>query len=146
MAVGKILNKSEEQRLVKLIGELERKTSGEIRIHIESKTSRHGILADATRIFKKLGMDKTKNRNGVLILVSIKNHELACIGDQGIHEKAKQEFWEETVKLLQSAFKKGDFFIGLHQAIERVGAVLSEHFPYKDGEENPNELSNEISS
>ncbi|MEW6055851.1 MAG: TPM domain-containing protein [Bdellovibrionota bacterium] len=145
MAVGEILNKGEEQRLVGLIKKLERKTSGEIRVHIAKKVSRKGVLTDAAIAFHKLGIDKTAQRNGVLIYIAVRDHELACIGDKGIHEKIGDQGWKSIVEQLRLDFSKGDYFAGLHKALENVGEVLASHFPHAGGA-NTDELPNEISS
>lgn len=129
MTVGKILNRDEEKWLVDLISKIEEHTTGEIRLHIAKKTSRHGVLSDATRLFKKLGMDKAHHHNGVLLYVSVKNRELACIGDKGIHSKIGESGWKKVVDDLRMNFKKNDYYFGLVKALEEIGEQLRAHFP-----------------
>lgn len=143
MAAGELLNRDEEARLVKLIREVERATTGEVRIHIAKRTSLRGAMRDAARIFKKLDMSKTEHRNGVLIFVSVRDREAVILGDKGIHEKIGHEGWNKHLEQLLSHFKKGDFHLGLHQAIESIGETLKKHFPAED--RHHNELPDDIS-
>jgi uncharacterized membrane protein len=143
VAVGEILNKSEEKRLVELIRSVEKNTTGEIRVHITKSVSAKGVMTDAARAFTALGMDKTADRNGVLLYIAVKDHALACLGDKGIHEKIGDDGWKKIIDDLRAYFAKGDYFAGLHRAIEGIGETLKTHFPGAGG---INELSDEISS
>ena len=144
MAGGDFLSADEERRLVELIKTVERKTTGEVHVHIARKLSRKGVLADAAKAFSKLSIDKTRQRNGVLIYIVERDRELACLGDSAIHEKVKDEGWKSLVDELRARFAKGERFEGLRVAVERIGAILAEHFP-PDGTESENELPDEIS-
>ncbi len=94
-------------------------------------------------VFKKLGMDQTKERNAVLFHVNFEKKYLTIIGDKGIHEKVHQKFWNDLHDKITQAFSEGKYYQGLHDAILETGMELKNFFPIKDGE-NPNELSNEI--
>jgi uncharacterized membrane protein len=142
VADGEILNKAEEERLVGLIRTIERKTTGEIRVHITKHVTRLGVIQDANRAFLKLGMDKTERRNGVLLYIAVKDHELACIGDEGVHKIVGDNGWQHIVTSLQDHFKKGDYYLGLHKAVVSIGSILETHFP---GQASVNELPDEIS-
>jgi uncharacterized membrane protein len=144
VATGSLLNPKEEEELVALIGALEKQTTGEIRIHVAKHVSRHGPIADATRVFRNLKMDATRERNAVLVFVGLKPRKLACIGDQGIHKVIGDKGWQSIVDEALSHFKKGDFYLGLHHAVETLGKVLKEHFPLRDGESKANALPDEI--
>lgn len=145
MAVGKILNQKEESLLVASIAKAEENTTGEIRVHIANKVSRRGPIADAATVFRRLGMHRTEQRNGVLIFVAIKSHQLACIGDKGIHERVGDAAWQSIVDQLRDDFARGDYFIGLKKSVEASGALLAHHFP-SDGRPSANVLDNSISS
>lgn len=139
------LTKEEEQRLVTLIQNVERRTTGEIRVHLTERVSKHGPIADAQAAFHKLGMDKTKERNGVLIFIAHRDHQMSCIGDEGIHKFVGEDGWKHIIEILKSHFSREEHYVGLHKAIENVGETLASHFPAIHDEENKDELSNEIS-
>ncbi len=117
-------------------------TSGEIRVHIQKKCT-GDILDCASEIFKKLDMDKTAARNGVLIYLAIENHSFAIIGDIGINTMVPEDFWESTKMLMINHFREGEFTEGLVAGITKAGEQLKKHFPYQKNDVN--ELKDEIS-
>lgn len=141
--MAKFLSKEQEQSIVESIKEAEKQTSGEIRIHIEKKCKADSPLDRAKEVFVELKMHATELRNGVIVYVAWKDHKVAIWGDQGIHEKVGQEFWEEELKLILDYFKKEDYETGLSEVILQIGQKLKENFPYQ--KDDVNELSNQIS-
>ena len=117
-------------------------TSGEIRVHIDSKCKGE-VMDRAFEVFKKLKMHDTGLRNGVLFYLAVKNRKFAIIGDKGINEVVPEDFWEELKSDMLDAFRKGNFTDGLIDGITRTGTHLKQHFPYKT--DDVNELSDEIS-
>jgi uncharacterized membrane protein len=140
--VEDFLSKKEEQEIVDAIQIAEKNTSGEIRIHIEKSTSTDSFTR-AVEVFHLLEMDKTKDSNGVLIYVAVKDKHFVIYGDKGINEKVAPDFWDTTKDVIQSHFKNGNFKQGLIDGILKAGEQLKHHFPYQD--DDTNELSNEIS-
>ncbi|MDR3704475.1 MAG: TPM domain-containing protein [Paludibacteraceae bacterium] len=124
------------------IGEAEKLTSGEIRLHIDRK-GKGNIVRYATRIFHKLKMTKTAHRNGVLFYLSVENHKFAVIGDKGIHKQVPEGFWDNIYQTIVPYFQKEQFTEGLCWAILEAGKQLSTHFPIEANDTN--ELTNEIS-
>ena len=61
-------------------------------------------LDRAAEIFLKLNMQNTKDRNGVLLYIAMKDHELALFGDEGIHQKVGAEYWKNAVKKMIAQF------------------------------------------
>lgn len=142
MASTKFLSESEQDRIVKAIESAELNTSGEIRVHLES-TCNVDPVSRAIYLFGKLGMHKTRERNGVLIYIAWKSKKFAIIGDSGINSKVPDNFWEEEKELLLGFLKENRVADGLTQVITLAGDKLKEFFPYK--QDDINEQSNEIS-
>ena len=117
-------------------------TSSDFEFYIEKYLNKNNAKV-AFDVFKKLGMDQTKERNAVLFHVNFEKKYLTIIGDKGIHEKVHQKFWNDLHDKITQAFSEGKYYQGLHDAILETGMELKNFFPIKDGE-NPNELSNEI--
>lgn len=136
------LTKPQEQEIVLAIGVAEKNTSGEIRVHIELENP-SVALDRAKEVFRKLNMEHTKDRNGVIIYVALKNKQFAIYGDEGINKKVPSDFWDSTKDTIAHHFKKGDFKQGLIDGILKAGEQLKMHFPHQ--KEDTNELSNEIS-
>jgi len=124
------------------VKEAEKSTSGEIRVHIETRCP-EDVLDRAAWIFSKLKMDKTSERNGVLFYLAVRDHKFAIIGDAGINSKVPGGFWDEIRELMEKSFREARFTEGLSRGIILAGSQLKAHFPY--GKEDVNELSDEIS-
>jgi uncharacterized membrane protein len=141
--MAKFLTKEQEEHIVEAIQQAEEATSGEIRVHIEKKCNADSPIERARQVFSELKMHETELRNGVIVYIAWKDHKVAIWGDQGIHEKVGQSFWEDEVKLLISYFKKEDYETGISEVTLQIGQKLKEYFPYQKGDIN--ELSNTIS-
>ncbi|MFO7744469.1 MAG: TPM domain-containing protein [Psychroflexus sp.] len=142
MKVSEFISPDDEKEIVEAIKEAELNTSGEIRVHIEHKCT--GDRFDhALEIFEKLEMHKTELSNGVLIYVSIDDHQLVILGDKGINDVVPKGFWESTKDQIISQFKSGNYKQGLINGVLEAGKQLKEHFPYQS--DDTNELNNEIS-
>ncbi|WP_027376722.1 TPM domain-containing protein [Kaistella palustris] len=127
--------------LVEAIQTAEDHSTGEIRIHIDSNTE--GRNAEiAFEVFRTLCKDKTAAKNAVLFHVNFEQKYLTIIGDEGIHEKVSQRFWDRMHDKITSEFAKGNYHEGLRNAVLQTGLELKKYFPVTG--ENPNELPNEI--
>jgi uncharacterized membrane protein len=134
---------AEKDIIVKAIQEAERRTSGEIRIYVESKCEMVNPVLRAREIFYQLKMDQTASRNGVLLYLAMDDHQLAVFGDEGIHQKVDHEFWQKEVAIMLEEFKQKHFIEGIAHIIEDIGEALVTHFPY-DGTTDKNELPDDI--
>src|SRR5262245_33949179 len=141
MKPNEFIAQLDEARIVRAIAEAERKSSGEIRVYVSHKP-RHDVMTAAQRRFVKLGMTRTRRRNGVLIYFAPVVRKFAIFGDIAIHEKCGDEFWGTLSSGLSDEFKRGNFTAAIVMAVEQVGAVLAQHFPPTPGDQN--ELPNEV--
>ncbi|WP_317897464.1 TPM domain-containing protein [Aurantibacillus circumpalustris] len=132
----------EQELLVNSIAKAELHTSGEIRLHLENFCIGSEIKA-AQKVFKRLGMHNTKEKNGVLIYVATLSRKVAIIGDEGIHKKLGAEYWQLLVEKLIQQFKANKKAEGLAGCIIECGEQLGKFFPLQSDDKN--ELSNEIS-
>ncbi len=136
-----LFNEQEQELIANTIAEAEKLTSGEIRIAID-KHCEGDAFEKATSYFAKLGMEKTKHRNGVLIYLAHADHKFAIIGDQGIHKVVPADFWETTRTAMQAHFAGGNLVQGVIAGITLAGEKLALFFPYQNGDIN--ELPNDI--
>ncbi|HEX2975301.1 MAG TPA: TPM domain-containing protein [Bacteroidales bacterium] len=132
----------EKDKLLAAVKEAEKETSGEIRIHIETKCSGN-VLDRAAFVFSRLGMEKTADHNGVLFYLAVQDRKFAILGDSGINEKVPEGFWDCIKELLTKNFKEGKFTEGLSEGIILAGKQLKKHFPYE--KDDVNELTDDIS-
>ncbi|MGN6492138.1 MAG: TPM domain-containing protein [Agriterribacter sp.] len=133
----------ENQRIVAAIREAEKLTSGEIRVYVESRCRFVDPVDRAIELFYGLKMEQTEQRNGVILYIAIKDHQLAIYGDEGIHNKVGAAFWNEEVKHILSEFNADHHADGIIQIVREVGEALHEHFPYT-ATTDKNELPDEI--
>ncbi|GIV27972.1 MAG: hypothetical protein KatS3mg027_1786 [Bacteroidia bacterium] len=135
--------KEEQQKIIQCIQEAEKNTSAEIRVHLENFCFINPIKR-AEKVFIKNKMHLTQHRNAVLFYFAVISRKMAIIGDKGIYEKVDRKFWDDLVnQLIQSLKNNSHTADVLCNCIIKVGEVLAQYFP--PTEENPNELSNEIS-
>jgi uncharacterized membrane protein len=142
MKASLLLTKEQQDHIREAIKEAEGETSGEIRVHIETRIS-GDVLDRAAWIFKRIGMHKTESRNGVLFYLAVENRKFAIIGDRGINTKVPDGFWDNIKDMVAEEFSKGNFTQGLAKGILAAGLKLKEHFPHS--REDVNELPDNIS-
>jgi len=136
-----IFTTEEQEIIASAISDAEKATSGEIRIAVEKNC--HGSAFErATQYFAELGMDKTAQRNGVLIYLAHADHKFAIIGDRGIDSVVPDDFWETTQVAMKAHFLSGNITDGILAAIALAGEKLALFFPYQSGDIN--ELPNDI--
>lgn len=140
--VEDFLTADEEQEIVGAILKAERNTSGEIRVHIEA-TAKIDHFSRAQQLFHFLKMDNTKDENGVLLYVAVKDKKFVIYGDRGIDRVVPKGFWESTKATIARHFKSGNFKEGIIAGILEAGQELQAHFPWDHSDTN--ELSDEIS-
>jgi uncharacterized membrane protein len=138
--VRTFLTGEERDRVVAAIRALEKRTSGEIRVHLQDRTDEHA--REAARVFDRLGMSQTRERNGVLFFIAVRHRRFAVIGDAGIHAVVPGDFWSGVVSRVESRFAEGRFADGLLDGITMAGNALAEFFPHRP--DDPNELDDRI--
>ena len=142
MNVANIFSKEEKAKIIQAIKDAELETSGEIRLHLESRC-KGDALERTVRVFEKLKMHETQLRNGTLIYLAIKDHKFAIFGDEGINEIVPDNFWEDVKDEMGQHFNKGKFADGVARGILLIGEKLKEFFPYQ--QDDINELPDDIS-
>jgi uncharacterized membrane protein len=128
--------------IVNAIRESEKRTSGEIRVYVESRCRFVEPLDRAVEVFFGLKMDKTDDRNAVLLYIAMKDRQMAVFGDQGIHEKMGTAFWQAEVKKMTAQFRSENYGQGIADIVKEIGIALAHYFPYTD--EDKNELPDDI--
>ncbi len=141
MQAEKIITTGHRDEIKAAISKAEKLTSGEIRVFVEDNC-KMTPLDRAAQLFELLKMHQTKERNGVLIYVSVVDHKYAIIGDAGIHRHVKDEFWNKLSDNMVEHFKQGEIYKGIIHAVHEAANVLSKHFPCQ--KDDKDELSNDI--
>jgi uncharacterized membrane protein len=142
MRTHNFLRNLEHDRIVAAIKEAEAKTSGQIRVFLQRGKFEEDALERAQKKFVQLGMNKTRERNAILILVAPRVQKFAVIGDEGVHQKSGEKFWKELVEKMRGHFLREEFTDALVEGIESAGQLLARYFPKTGG--STNELPDEI--
>lgn len=137
-----MFNKQQQESIIEAIRLAELNTSGEIRVHVEPKCP-SDAYERALQVFAELKMHETEQKNGVLFYLAYKDKKFSIVGDEGIHHKVSDTFWNEVRDILTVHFKQNNFTEGLVEGIAKAGEKLKQFFPYQSNDSN--ELSNDIS-
>lgn len=142
MRARDFLSRAEKEQVIDAVRRAELVTGGEIRIHIENRC-KDDPRESALRTFHILGMDATAARNAVLLYVATESRKVAVIADKGVDALVPKGYWDGICRLMTGAFARGEYARGLADAVEEVGRLLAEKFPYS--EDDVNELPDDIS-
>ena len=134
------------KRISETIIKIEEGTNAEIRISIRDsrETSEAGLsIKDlALKEFYHLGVEKTKNRSGVLLFILYDERKFYIVGDEGIHKRTAPEGWEDVATTLKHHFKEAKFEEGIHAALHKMQHHVREALP--NSAHHDHELSNEV--
>lgn len=142
MAARDFLTGEDRAAIKAAIADAENATSGEIRLHLESRCKGE-VLDRAARVFEVLKMHETERRNGVLFYLATEDRQFAILGDGGINAVVPNDFWDEVRDTVIEGLAKGNAVEGLAAGIRLAGEQLAAHFPI--AADDVNELSDDIS-
>ena len=134
------------ERLEQRVAQSETRHSGEIRLCVEAGLPLSYLWRNATprqraiTLFGKLRVWDTEHNNGVLIYLLLAEHAIEIVADRGLTRVVPQADWDTLVAGMREAFRAGRYEAGLAEAVDRVDALLQQHFALAEGQANPNEL------
>ena len=118
--------------IVAAIHRAEHLTSGQLRVVVTHRHVDDPVLA-AQAEFLRLGMDKSRERNGVLIFVAPRSRKFAVIGDEAVHARCGDGFWHKLADTMSGYFRKSEFTPGIVHGVQTAGELLARHFPPPPG-------------
>lgn len=133
----------EKKQLIDAIKKAEHRTSGEVRVFVESKCRYVNAVDRAQEIFFSMKMNETELRNATLVYVAVKDRQAAVFGDEGIHQKVGENYWKDVVSKMLLHFKQEKLADGICHGIHDLGESLLFYFPYNQSTDK-NELPDEI--
>lgn len=93
--------------------------------------------------FAQHGLAQTRERTGLLLLVSLLERQVSVLADQSLRDGISDAEWQEVVAVVVERVRVDDLVGGLCGGIEASGRLLARVCPVRDGD-NPNELSNQL--
>lgn len=92
--------------------------------------------------FAGLVNNRTRQKDGVLLFVSVAEHYVEIIADEAVAAVIPPERWQQLVGQFQEKAKRGPLSDGLVGLIAACAAILEHHFPPRPGEQD--ELPNQV--
>jgi putative membrane protein len=97
----------------------------------------------ATNAFLEQEVFNTRHRTGILLFVSIFEHEVIIMVDRGIGKVVEQKVWDTIVRDLTRTMRNGKLIDGLELSIKRCGEILQER-GFTEIREAGNELHDDL--
>jgi putative membrane protein len=96
----------------------------------------HRVRARAVTCFKVGAERRTHGRTAILLYLSMRERRAEIVADEAIASKVPAEVWGEAMTAMIAHIREGRTGDGMIAAIEKVGAVLAEHFPRAEDDQN----------
>ncbi len=113
-----------------------------LRLLVPKAMRAQAVHARTQQVFLEHGLTETVDRSGVLIYISVAEHQVEILADRGIHERVGEGAWREQVQAIVSALHEGRAADGLCAAVQSIGHRLADCFPPRP--DDVNELPNEV--
>lgn len=114
-----------------------------IRLLTSPNRLRHKVALRAERAFAQQAISQTRERTGVLIMLSIFERQIYVLPDRSLAGLVPGERWKQVVQAAVECLRSGDIAAGLSNAIAACGVVLADACPARPGD-NPNELPDQV--
>jgi putative membrane protein len=89
---------------------------------------------NAMEQFVRFGVERTRDRTGILIFVSLAERYARIIADDGIAARVPQSKWQAAIDALIAHMRNGEIADGFVTAIDLCGNELTAHFPRADAD------------
>jgi putative membrane protein len=112
------------------------------RIFVSRKEMDSEVEEAAVTNFFNRGLYRTRDCNGILLFISVFEHRVWILADQGINEKVSEGHWDAIVTRLTEGIRRGQASAAICRAVNTIGEELRQHFPLKA--DDTDELKNLI--
>ncbi len=99
-------------------------------------TKARRVRRRAIQAFRMGAEARTMRKTGVLIYLSLGEHQAEIVADESIHSKVDEERWGDAMAALVTHIRAGEPGQGLAEAVRQIGIILAEHFPRGAGDVN----------
>jgi putative membrane protein len=94
------------------------------------------VWAAARRTFERLGVARTRGRNGVLVFVVPARRQVVVLADEAALARLDPAIWRDAASRIAAAFARGYGTTGLVDGVEWLSRALSGPFPHRRGDIN----------
>jgi putative membrane protein len=109
---------------------------------IPAAAAEQAVQARAYALFSERGVHRTRERTGLLILLSELEHRVVILGDSGIHSLVGESGWREHVDRIVTRIRERRAAQGVLEAIEALEPLLAAHSPSRTDDQN--EIANTV--
>jgi putative membrane protein len=99
-------------------------------------TKSRRVRRRAVELFRVSAERRTVGLTGILLYLSLREHRAEIVVDEAIHGKVDPVIWGNAMADLIGEVKGGRPGSGMAKAVERIGVVLTEHFPKTHADQN----------
>jgi putative membrane protein len=103
---------------------------------IPAGTATRRVRRRAILLFRLSVESRTRAKTGVLVYLSLAERRAEIVADAAINERVAPETWGAAMAALIAGVRDGRPADGMIDAVERIGAVLAEHFPRSPDDTN----------
>lgn len=114
-----------------------------IRAVTSSERLRRKVQLRAEQAFAQHSLSRTRQRTGVLLMVSLLERHVYVLPDSGIGPGITPAQWNDVIEAVITKLRENDIAGGFCAGIERCGVLLARACPAVPGD-NPDELSNRL--
>ena len=97
------------------------------------------VTLRAEQAFYQHGLHNTKDRTGILILISLLERRVHILADKGLNDRVPPGAWDGLVSGILDGIRAGNATDAICEAITKCGELLSRVSPAGSGD-NPDEL------
>lgn len=124
-----VLSRDEIQLLERRLKALNDSTSNQIAVVLIPSLDGQNLEDYANKLFRTWGIGQKKKNNGVLILAAMKDHKIRIEVGYGLEDAIPNSAAATIIeKDIKPAFKNGNYFNGLENAVVDLGIAASKTF------------------
>lgn len=94
------------------------------------------VLNRARLEFYEADLHLTRHASGILLMVSLMEHQVVVLADPAISDHLPPETWAEVRDHLLDGIRQGDLARGFDSAIGKCGEILAKHLPIRPDDTN----------
>jgi putative membrane protein len=113
-----------------------------LRIITPRHRAQHCVERRALLAFVERAVFATRDRSGVLILLSELERRVVILGDSGIHARVQTTGWQAYVQEIVAAIRGGRAGDGVCDVLNKLAETLARDFPPRPDDQN--ELPNQV--
>jgi putative membrane protein len=114
-----------------------------VRLVTSRERMAHKVALRAEQAFYKHGLQHTKDRTAILILVSMLERRVHILADRGINDHVPVGTWDGLVTRIVGGIRAGHATAAICAAIAECSVLLAQVSP-ADSSDNPNELPDRL--